>query len=388
MPCLNEERTVASCVTEAVGFLREYGVLGEVVVADNGSTDRSVELAVEAGARVVHVSQPGYGAALLGGIKSCSSRFVIMGDSDMSYDFSDLGGFLTELRNGNDLVMGNRFAGGIERGAMPILHRVLGNPVLSWLARSLFGSSVRDFHCGLRGFDRAKITSLELCSPGMEFASEMVVAAELSGFSIAQVPTRLRHDGRDRPPHLRTWRDGFRHLNFLLQHRPRLLLTVPGATVSLLALLLIIAIQLPLPTGLFSSMTINSSATLLALLAVGANLLVAGTGMRKLVRSAGLKYVAIKEPKVPRWFRVEVLAAAALIIFTASLAGFFSGIVLWWRAGFGELDTEVATQIVLPAVFGISASTSLFIFAILISLAERIQLELTYNHKTAAEQIS
>ncbi|MDQ5847947.1 MAG: glycosyltransferase family 2 protein, partial [Pseudomonadota bacterium] len=211
MPCLNEAATVGGCVEQACGFLRRSGIVGEVLVADNGSGDDSRARAQAAGARVVEVAQRGYGAALAAGIAAARGRFVIMGDADASYDFARLEGFVEKLRQGYPLVMGNRFAGEIRQGAMPALHRYLGNPVLSFIGRLLFRTQVGDFHCGLRGFDRAAVGALDLRTSGMEFASELVVKASLAGWRIAQVPTTLHPDGRGRPPHLRSWRDGWRH---------------------------------------------------------------------------------------------------------------------------------------------------------------------------------
>jgi len=228
MPCLNEAETLALCIEEAQGFLRRTGIAGEVVVADNGSTDGSQAIAEELGARVIPIPERGYGAALRGGIAAARGRYVIMGDSDNSYDFANLDAFVAALRGGADLVMGNRFRGGIEKGAMPFLHRYLGNPVLSFIGRLLFRVPAGDFHCGLRGFSRARILDLNLTTPGMEFASEMVVRASLARYRIEEVPTRLRPDGRTRPPHLRTWRDGWRHLRFLLFYSPRWLFLYPG----------------------------------------------------------------------------------------------------------------------------------------------------------------
>lgn len=228
MPCLNEAETLALCIREAQDFLARSGIAGEVLVADNGSTDGSQEIAQRLGARVVPITERGYGAALRGGIAAARGRFVIMGDSDNSYDFANLDGFVAELRGGADLVMGNRFRGGIEKGAMPFLHRYLGNPVLSFIGRLLFRVPAGDFHCGLRGFSRDRILALNLATPGMEFASEMVVRAALARYRIVEVPTRLRPDGRSRPPHLRTWRDGWRHLRFLLFYSPRWLFLYPG----------------------------------------------------------------------------------------------------------------------------------------------------------------
>ena len=232
MPCLDEAETVADCVSSAWSYLRSNNVSGEVLVADNGSTDGSQDLARAAGARVVAAPRRGYGAALLAGIRAARGEFIIMGDADRSYDFSALDAFVRELRAGADMVMGNRFRGGIEPGAMPALHRYLGNPVLSFIGRLFFRSHIGDFHCGLRGFRRESVNRLDLRTTGMEFASELVVKATLSGQRIVEVPTVLRPDGRSRPPHLRSWRDGWRHLRFLLLYSPRWLFWYPGLVVT------------------------------------------------------------------------------------------------------------------------------------------------------------
>jgi glycosyltransferase involved in cell wall biosynthesis len=228
MPCLDEAETIAICIAKAIGYLNRSGIQGEVLIADNGSADGSQAIAAAAGARVVTIAGKGYGTALLGGIRAARGTFVIMGDADDSYDFSDLDGFVVKLRQGHALVMGNRFKGGIKPGAMPPLHRYLGNPVLTTVGRIFFRSPCGDFHCGLRGFDRAAILGLDLQAPGMEFASEMVVKATLHGLKITEVPTTLSPDGRSRPPHLRSWRDGWRHLRFLLLFSPRWLFLYPG----------------------------------------------------------------------------------------------------------------------------------------------------------------
>ena len=228
LPCLNEAETIEVCVAKAKSFLVRADVAGEVLVADNGSTDGSQQIAITAGARVVAVHDRGYGAALRHGVFCARGRFVVMGDADDSYDLANLEPFLEKLREGFDIVIGNRFRGGIAPGAMPPLHRYLGNPVLSFLGRLFFRVGVGDFHCGLRGFNRERINSLNLHTTGMEFASEMLISAALRSYKICEVPTTLKKDGRSRPPHLRTWRDGWRHLSFLLMFSPRWLFIYPG----------------------------------------------------------------------------------------------------------------------------------------------------------------
>src|SRR5271170_1518471 len=236
MPCLNEAETVATCVRKAMGFLAASGISGEVLVADNGSTDGSQRLAEEAGARVVPISEKGYGNALMGGILAARGKYVIMGDADDSYDFTNLMPFVTELRNGADLVMGNRFKGGIAPGAMPALHRYLGTPVLSFIGRLFFHSNIGDFNCGLRGFRRDSAIKLGLQATGMEFATEMIVKAALAHQKIVEVPTTLAKDGRSRPPHLNTWRDGWRHLRFLMLFSPTWLFLYPGLVLLIVGL--------------------------------------------------------------------------------------------------------------------------------------------------------
>ncbi|MHC5072213.1 MAG: glycosyltransferase family 2 protein, partial [Planctomycetota bacterium] len=242
MPCLDEAETLATCIEKARGFLERTGVAGEIVIADNGSSDGSQDIARSLGARVVDVSRKGYGAALMGGIRAARGRYVIMGDADDSYDFATLDPFLERLRAGCQLVMGNRFRGGIKPGAMPPLHRYLGNPVLSGIGKLLFRSPCGDFHCGLRGCSKTAIEQLDLRTSGMEFASEMVVKATLHGLEVAEVPTTLSPDGRSRPPHLHSWRDGWRHLRFLLMFSPRWLFLLPGISLIVLGVLLMVAI--------------------------------------------------------------------------------------------------------------------------------------------------
>ena len=230
IPCLNEANTIGICVAKAKQALLENKVSGEVIVADNGSTDGSQKIAENAGAQVVTISQIGYGAALCGGILASSGEFIIMGDGDDSYNFLEIEPFLNEWKNGTEFVIGNRFVGGIENGAMPWLHQYLGNPVLSFIGRLFFQNGFGDFHCGMRGFTREAFEKMNPNTAGMEFASEMVVKASLLQLKSKEVPIKLYKDGRGRPPHLNTWRDGWRHLRFLLLFSPRWLFYYPGLT--------------------------------------------------------------------------------------------------------------------------------------------------------------
>jgi glycosyltransferase involved in cell wall biosynthesis len=244
MPCLNEARTVGRCVDKALQSLQKLDARGEVVVADNGSTDGSQEIAREHGARVIEVARKGYGHALRAGIQAARGRYIVMGDADDSYDFTALEPFVEQLRAGYDLVMGNRFRGGILPGAMPWLHRYVGNPVLTGILNLFFRTPIGDAHCGLRAFRKDSYAKLGLASAGMEFASEMVVKASVSGQKITEVPIVLHPDGRDRPPHLRSFRDGWRNLRFMLICTPLYLFILPGLIMTILGLAAIPAVVL------------------------------------------------------------------------------------------------------------------------------------------------
>ena len=350
MPCLNEALTVGRCIEKAKAFLKRSGVIGEVVIADNGSTDGSQALAQRMGARVVDVPVRGYGAALIAGIDAAEGRYVVMGDSDDSYDFSRLDRFLSELRRGAQLVMGNRFAGGILPGAMPALHRYLGNPVLSFIGRLLFRTPIRDFHCGLRGFARDDIRALKLRCEGMEFASEMVVKATINGLAIAEVPTVLSPDGRDRPPHLRSWRDGWRHLRFLLLFSPRWLFMYPGAFL-LVAGLLGEALLLPGPMSL-GGLTLDVHTMLYAACASVA-------GMQLLTFAVFAKVFAVDQGILPetdrvrafrRWFSLEVGLAIGTVCLVSGLALSVYSLLTWDRTSFGAMDPQSGMRIVIPAL--------------------------------------
>jgi hypothetical protein len=349
MPCLNEALTVGACVRQARTFLASSGIAGEVVVADNGSTDGSRELARAEGARVVAVPERGYGAALRAGIQAAQGRFVVMGDSDCSYDFSRLEAFVAALRSGQQLVMGNRFAGGIAPGAMPRLHRYLGNPVLSFVGRLFFKSPVRDFHCGLRGFERGAMLALGLQSPGMEFASEMVVKATLHGLRVTEVPTTLSPDGRDRPPHLRSWRDGWRHLRFLLLHAPAWLFMYPGLVLFLLGLAASVALGLgPLPLGLVT-LDVHSMLYAAAAACLGLQMLLfAGACSLHAVRIGVLPQLPAGLGWVHR-VRLEpaLLLALALLLLGLGFAG--ASVWLWWQQSrFGAANPAQLMRAVIP----------------------------------------
>lgn len=242
LPCLNEEKTVADCVAQALQTCRREGIHAEVIVADNGSQDRSRELAKAAGARVIDVPARGYGAALRAGIEAAQGPYVLMADSDASYDLSDIPKFLAELRRGADLVMGSRFRGTIHPGAMPFLHKYLGNPVLTWILNLFFRAGITDAYCGMRAFSRDAVRSLALRTSGMEFAIEMIIRASQQRLKIGEIPTNLRPDGRGRKSHLRTWRDGWRTLRFMLLFSPLWLFLVPGISFTVLGCLLMAAV--------------------------------------------------------------------------------------------------------------------------------------------------
>ena len=350
MPCLNEARTVEACVAAALGFLRESGVEGEVLVADNGSTDGSQKLARDAGARVVDVPERGYGAALMAGIEAAGGTYVVMGDADSSYDFSRLAPYVEQLRAGYDLVMGNRFKGGIEPGAMPFLHRYLGNPVLSFIGRLFFRTPIRDFHCGLRGFSRDAIRRLGLVTPGMEFASEMVAKASLAGLRITEVPTTLRPDGRGRPPHLRTWRDGWRHLRFLLLFCPRWLFLYPGTALLVLG------------GGGFLALWSGPVQTALVGLDIHSMLYMAGAtilGSQLIQLAFVTKWLGVLSGVAPsppwldrarRWFSLEAGLVLGVLLFAAGLGVSVALLVQWQGTGFGALDPREMMRWAIPAV--------------------------------------
>ncbi len=369
MPCLNEAETLGRCIAAARTALEAAGIPGEVIVADNGSTDGSPEIASRAGARVVRVAERGYGAALIGGIAAARGRHVVMGDADDSYDFGAVPAFVRKLEEGNDLIIGSRFRGRIEPGAMPPLHRWLGNPILSLLGRLFFRAPVSDFHCGIRAFRRDAIQRLDLKTTGMEFASEMVVKASLFGLKIAEIPVTLRRDGRSRPPHLRTWRDGWRHLRFLLVYSPRWLYLVPGLFFAVSGALLIVWL-FPGPRTLFgATMDVHS-------MLGGAALVLIGT--QAISFAAFAKVFAITEGLLPMDRRLEkafrsvtletgLVVGALLAVAGALLVG--QVVRVWSNEHYRALDYSKTMRWMIPGVLllvlGAQAILSSFFLSIL-----------------------
>ena len=368
MPCLNEAETLATCIAKAQRALQRHGIAGEVIVADNGSTDGSREIAARLGARVVRVAERGYGSALQGGIAAARGRFVLMGDADDSYDFDALWPFVEKLREGYDLVMGNRFRGGIRPGAMPPLHRYFGNPVLTGIGRLLFRSPCGDFHCGMRAFRKDAHERLELQTTDMEFASEMVVKATLLGQRITEVPTTLSPDGRSRPPHLRSWRDGWRHLRFLLLYSPRWLFLYPGLALMGAGLLAMLWI-LPGPRRV-GGVVLDVHTLLYAAAAVFA-------GFQSVVFAVLTKIYAVNEGLLPedprlnalfRFVKLETGLAAGVGLVIAGLVATLWTLGDWGERSFGELDPRATLRIVVPAVLGLTLGVQVVLSSFFLSV--------------------
>ena len=360
MPCLNEAETIEVCVQKAMGFLKRSGIAGEVLVADNGSTDGSQAMAEALGARVVAVPEKGYGAALMGGIADARGRFIIMGDADDSYDFENLDGMVEHLRGGADLVMGNRFKGGIAKGAMPPLHRWLGNPVLSFIGRLFYSIPVGDFHCGLRGFSRQSILDLRLQSPGMEFASEMVVKASLNGLRIEETPATLKPDGRSRAPHLKTWRDGWRHLRFLLLHSPRWLFIYPGLlliTVGLIGSAVLAAHEVEITPRLH--LDIHSLVVACFSILIGVQLVMFGALARRYQMIEGVLPPAANFQKFLLGLSLEPILQAALVIFLAGAGGIGWAVIHWAGTGFGPISYPLVLRVLVIALTAVAVAIQL-----------------------------
>jgi glycosyltransferase involved in cell wall biosynthesis len=368
MPCLDEAETLARCIEKAQRYLAEHDVSGEVLIADNGSTDGSQDIARKLGARVVDVPIRGYGAALYEGAVSARGRYIVMGDSDDSYDFSSLEPFLAKLREGYELVMGNRFRGGIMKGAMPVKNRYLGNPALSGIGRLLFRSPVGDFHCGLRGFSREAFLKMNLRTTGMEFASEMVIKATLLNLRITEVPTVLYPDGRSRPPHLRPWRDGWRHLRFMMLYSPRWLFLYPG--VALMAIGTLVATVL-LPGPFFvRGVGFDISTLLYAAMAV----LVGFQGVAFFAFARIFSVVEGLAPEPPgltrlyRFVTLETGLALGSVLFAAGVVGSALAVSSWVRVGFGTLDPEATLRLAIPAVLCVTLGLQVVLYSFFLSM--------------------
>lgn len=367
MPCLNEAETIATCIRQARAFLESEEIVGEIVIADNGSTDGSQKIAIDLGARVIDVAEKGYGAAITGGIEAAQGTFIAMGDADDSYDFGTLGPFVKLLREGADLVMGNRFSGGIQPGAMPLLHRLIGNPVLSFIGRLFFKVKIKDFHCGLRAFRRDSILQLGLCTTGMEFASEMIVKSAISNLKISEVPTTLKKDGRSRPPHLRSFRDGWRHLRFLLLFSPRWVFLYPGVIAFTLGVFTTAALFFgPINIGSvrFDLATLIYSS---ALAFIGFQGIMFSVLARTYANSVGL----ISNPKMDsleKNSRIETGIVAGVVIVIIGVAISLFSLNFWSNENYGQLDPSEIVRIAVPGALGLTLGFQILFFGTFASL--------------------
>jgi glycosyltransferase involved in cell wall biosynthesis len=367
MPCLNEAETIGICISKAKNYLEQKRINGEILIADNGSTDGSTEIANNLGARVVEIKERGYGAALIGGIDAARGTYVIMGDADDSYDFENLDEFVDNLRKGYDLVMGNRFRGGVKPGAMPFLHQYLGNPILSFLGRTFFRNSIGDYHCGLRGFNKISIQKIDLKTTGMEFATEMVVKAAINHLKIIEVPTTLSPDGRTRKPHLRTWRDGWRHLRFMLMYAPNWLFLYPG--ILLMAICLVIGIRLL--TGPIFVGGIGLDVHTLVVSQLG--FIIGYQAVNYYVFS---KIIAIKQGLIPdddkvkhlfSIFNLERGLLIGFLLFIIGLVMFVLMIVNWGASSFGSINVEDGMRIIIPSSLFIAIGIQTILSSFLLS---------------------
>jgi len=368
MPCLNEAETLATCIQKAQQAIRKDGLSAEIIVADNGSTDGSQVIASELGARVVPVKRKGYGSALIGGIDAAHGEFVIMGDADDSYDFTAIAPLISKLREGCDLVVGNRFLGGIQPGAMPWSHRWIGNPVLTLISRVFFHTPVGDAHCGLRGFRKDAYERMRLRATGMEFASEMVIKASLKGMRIAEVPVALKPDGRSRPPHLRTWRDGWRHLRFMLLFSPRWLFLYPGLALFAVGVLLS-ALLIPGPVHVGGvSLDIHTLLVAGFLSLVGYQLVLFAVFTKIFAVRTGFHPPHPLLETVFRYVTLEVGLAAGALMVLAGLLVLVLAVASWQAVGFGNLNPLQTMREVIPAVVLLALGTQTVFASFFISI--------------------
>ncbi|MCK7591500.1 glycosyltransferase family 2 protein [Subsaxibacter sp. CAU 1640] len=368
MPCLNEAETLEICIQKAQKFLTNHNVEGEIIIADNGSIDGSQLIAEANGAKLIKVFEKGYGSALKGGIEAANGRYIIMADADDSYDFTALKPFLDRLREGNDLVMGNRFKGGIKAGAMPFLHKYLGNPVLSFLGRLFFRIDIGDFHCGLRGFSKEAYQQMNLKTTGMEFASEMIVKSKLKNLKITEVPTTLSPDGRSRKPHLKTWSDGWRHLRFLLLYAPNWLFLYPAIVMMLFGLSISgVLIMQPIHINglIFDIHTLLYSSSLFFI------------GFQFIVFYGLTKIYAVENDLLPmsdrysRLFRLinleKGLIVGGIILILGLILSFYS-LNIWKESEFGNLQPTEVFRVIIPSVFTILIGIQIILFSFFFSI--------------------
>lgn len=370
MPCLNEAETLEICIQKAQSFLRQSGVAGEVIVGDNGSTDGSQQIAEKCGARVVNVPVRGYGAALYHASLEARGKYIIMGDSDDSYDFSRLMPFLEKLRENYDLVMGNRFRGGIQKGAMPWKNRYIGNPALSGIGRILYRSPIKDFHCGLRGFSKSAFEKMQLTTTGMEFASEMVIKAALKGMKVTEVPTTLSPDGRSRPPHLRPWRDGWRHLRFMLLFSPRWLFYYPGLALITVGLgmggllvrgpLDLGTLRLDIHTLFYSALAVMIGFQSLSFYALS----------KVFAVQKGLLPASLRIQKFLNGFVIEKGIILGLLLFAVGVLGLLIGIERWGISAFANIDPRQMMRIVIPSGLGVMLGLNLVLVSFFMGILQ------------------
>ena len=371
MPCLNEAETLGACIEKARGFLVRSNIDGEVLIADNGSTDGSIEIAEALGAKVVHVRDKGYGSTLIQGIKAAAGRFIVIGDSDNTYDFSSLEPFLVKLRAGSDLVIGNRFQGGIAPGAMPILHKYLGNPLLSFLGRVFFSISLGDFHCGLRGFLRDRIIALGLTSRGMEFATEMIVRARMANYAITEVPTTLSVGGRTRPSHLRTWRDGWRHLRFLLIFSPQWLFLYPGFLLIVFGTMLsLLLLPGPFPITPHVSIDIHSLVAGSFLILIGLQAVAFAIVAHRYSVARGFCPSSKRLERFLDQLTLERVLVVAAAILLAGLCGVGWCVLQWASKHFGPLEYGKLLRILTLSMTGVTIGLQLALTAFLAAILE------------------
>jgi glycosyltransferase involved in cell wall biosynthesis len=369
MPCLNEAETLAVCIRKAAGYLASNGIRGEVLIADNGSTDGSQAIAEREGARVTHVPVRGYGAAIHYGSLAARGRYVIVGDADDSYDFSRLDPFVERLRAGDDLVMGNRFRGGVRKGAMPWKNRYIGNPLLTGIGRLFFRCPASDFHCGLRGYSRDAYRKLDLRTTGMEFASEMVIKATLLNMRIAEVPTTLDPDGRSRPPHLRPWRDGWRHLVFMLLYSPRWLFLIPGVlTFTLGTAAMAWLWSGPRQLGPNIALDVHSMTYAAMAILIGFQMIAFAMLSRVFAHNEGLRPPDAKFNRVFKYLKLEVGLIVGFVVFLLGVIGTIFAINTWNSVGFGPLDPGRVMRLVIPSGLALTLGVEIMLFSFFFSI--------------------